>query len=56
MEIVERIEKLRKELVELGMKKGFQDPQVFKKSQMLDELINQYYRFMHEGLDKKVAS
>ena len=28
---IQRIEKLRMELVELGMKKGFQDPQVIEK-------------------------
>lgn len=44
MKITERIERLREELVELGIKKGFQDTQVIKKSQKLDELINQYYR------------
>lgn len=53
MDIIQRIENARKELVELGMEKGFQDPQVIKKSQMLDELINQYNRVPREF---KVAS
>lgn len=44
MNIMMRIEEVREELNEIGLKKGFQDPQVIKKSQLLDELINQYYR------------
>jgi len=44
MNINKRIKKVLEELVELGLQKGFQDPQVIKKSQMLDKLINQYYR------------
>jgi hypothetical protein len=42
--ISEKIEKVRQEMINLGMKKGLQDPQVIKRSQMLNELINQYYR------------
>jgi len=53
MVITKRIEKAREELVELGMKKGFSHPQVIKKSQMLDELINQYYR---SQIEVKAAS
>ena len=56
MDISQRIEKARKELVDLGMAKGFQDPQVIKKSQMLDELINQYYRTEDMEREIKVAS
>lgn len=44
MSIIERIEKTRAEMVDLGMRKGLQGPQVIVKSQVLDELINQYYR------------
>lgn len=51
--INQRIEKARKELIELGMEKGFQDPQVIRKSQALDELINRYYR---AEVEVKVAS
>jgi len=43
-EIIQKIEEIRKELMIFGVKNGFQDPQVIKTSQMLDELINQYYR------------
>jgi hypothetical protein len=41
-DIIQKIEEIRKELMDLGMEKGLQDPQVIKKSQILDELINQY--------------
>jgi hypothetical protein len=44
LSIIEKIEKVRQELAHLGIEKGFQDPQVIKASQMLDELINQYYK------------
>ncbi len=53
---IQKIEKLRMELVELGMEKGFQDPQVIEKSQMLDEVINQYYRLPTKSAEVKVAS
>jgi len=53
---IQKIEKLRLELVELGMKKGLQDPLVIEKSQMLDELINQYYRLSTKSPEVKVAS
>ena len=53
---IRKIEKLRLELVELGMKKGLQDPLVIEKSQMLDELINQYYRLSTKSAEVKVAS
>ena len=44
MNINKQIKTVLEELVELVMHKGFQDPQVIKKSQMLDKLIKQYYR------------
>jgi hypothetical protein len=53
---IHRIEKMRRELVELGMQKGFQDPQVIEKSQTLDELINQYYRLISKSTGIKAAS
>ncbi|PKM75830.1 MAG: Spo0E family sporulation regulatory protein-aspartic acid phosphatase [Firmicutes bacterium HGW-Firmicutes-15] len=56
MNIIKLIEKARGELVELGMKKGFQHPQVIKKSQMLDELINQYYRLAQRSTRVKAVS
>jgi len=50
MNIVKKIEALRRELVEQGEKKGLQDPLVIKLSQNLDILINAYYR--HEKNNK----
>ncbi|HZK86876.1 MAG TPA: aspartyl-phosphate phosphatase Spo0E family protein [Syntrophomonas sp.] len=44
MNIEQKIEVLREEMVDLGMKKGFQDQQVIIISRKLDELLNQYYR------------
>ena len=55
MTVIERIEKLRIELVELGMKKGFQDPQVIKKSQQLDVIINQYYKLTERTLENRAG-
>jgi len=37
------------------MEKGFQDPEVIKISQSLDELINEYYRLTQERLDDQIA-
>jgi len=54
--IVQKIERERKELIEIGMKKGFQNAQVIEKSQMLDELINQYYRLTPKSTEVKTAS
>lgn len=42
-ELLIEIEKKRTLLEELGMKKGFQDPEVISVSIQLDVLINQYY-------------
>lgn len=56
MNIMQRIEELRSELIEKGTSQGFQDPQVIVISQQLDELINQYYRLGHEIADVKIAS
>ena len=55
MNIAMRIEKVREELVDMGIRIGFQDPQVIEKSQMLDELINQYYRLESKPTDVKAA-
>lgn len=52
------IEEMRKELIELGMRKPLTDPEVVKISQRLDRLLNEYeylrqnYRF---GLELKGA-
>lgn len=53
---IQKIEKARDELIELGTKRGFQDPKVIEKSQMLDELINQYYRLTPTPSQVKAAS
>ncbi|MEN6327096.1 MAG: aspartyl-phosphate phosphatase Spo0E family protein [Syntrophomonas sp.] len=57
MNIMQRVENMRRELIEIGISHGFQDPQVISLSQQLDELINQYYRLEgHEVTDVKIAS
>lgn len=48
LKILKLIENKRKILVELGMDKGFHDPQVIKASQEVDDLIVQYYRLEEE--------
>jgi len=45
MELVAKIEQLRIELVLLTLKYGIGSPEVLKKSQHLDEALNQYYHF-----------
>lgn len=49
MNIMQRIESMRSELVQKGEKYGFQDPQVLAISQKLDILINAYYRLEAKG-------
>jgi hypothetical protein len=44
LDIITRIEHLRRQLTNLGEKKGLQDPEVIKLSRKLDELIVLYYR------------
>lgn len=51
MDITDEIEQLRLQLNEIGEKKGLQDPEVFKLSQRLDELIVQYYRSQNPKSD-----
>lgn len=53
---VQKIEKARRDLNEMGIRKGFQDPEVLAQSRMLDELINQYYRICTKSTKVKVAS
>jgi Spo0E like sporulation regulatory protein. len=53
---IQKIEKARQELNEMGIKKGFQDPEVIAQSRMLDELINQYYRISVQPTTVKAAS
>ena len=56
MNIVQRIEALRKELIEQGMKRGFQDSQVLRTSKMLDDLINEYFKITEGKSQEKAAS
>lgn len=51
MNIMQRIETMRSELVQKGEKYGFQDPQVLAISKKLDRLINAYYQLEAEGFE-----
>ena len=42
--VLNKIEKVRKQLKDLENNKGLTDKQVLSKSEELDELINEYYR------------
>ncbi|MEA4926629.1 MAG: aspartyl-phosphate phosphatase Spo0E family protein [Syntrophomonadaceae bacterium] len=53
---ITKIEKARQDLNEMGLKRGFNDPEVIEQSRMLDELINEYYRSMKEPAKVKAAS
>lgn len=44
MKLIRKVERVRANLVELGMEKGLQDPAVIKLSQALDRLINKMYK------------
>lgn len=55
MNIVIRIEKAREELIKIGNEKGLQDPLVIKQSEVLDELINQYYRVERKPSEEKAS-
>lgn len=41
MDLMQRMEQVREELYELASGKGFLDPEVLKKSQELDRLIDE---------------
>ncbi len=45
-EILEKMEKLRKELEELALAKGIEDREVLALSRMLDVLLNRYYEIL----------
>ena len=47
--LIGEIEKLRAQLHAQGICRGLQDNDVLKKSEMLDNLINQYYRLMQDN-------
>lgn len=55
MDILQSIEKLRAQLIEVGLIKGLQDPQVIEISQKLDVLINIYYGLDQANLNEYVA-
>lgn len=42
-QLLQQIEELRKELNLMGIKRGLKDPEVYKKSAILDKLIVEYY-------------
>ncbi|MEW6770437.1 MAG: aspartyl-phosphate phosphatase Spo0E family protein [Bacillota bacterium] len=47
-EILARIEELRRKLQQLFKEKGIEDQEVFTASQILDAVLNEYYRiFRH---------
>ncbi|GGH63566.1 aspartyl-phosphate phosphatase Spo0E family protein [Paenibacillus silvae] len=48
MQIKDRIERNRQELRRLAENHGMQDNKVLEQSMVLDELINEYYRFQYK--------
>jgi hypothetical protein len=52
--LIAEIEKLRAQLHVQGICRGLQDNDVLKQSEMLDNLINQYYRLMQDTACNKV--
>lgn len=52
MDIVKKIEILRSKLHQVGMEKGFKNPEVLQLSQTLDNLINEYYRLAYSQTEK----
>ncbi|MBR2565787.1 MAG: aspartyl-phosphate phosphatase Spo0E family protein [Paenibacillus sp.] len=48
MQIKDRIERDRQKLRQLAENHGMQDDKVLKQSMILDELINEYYRFQYK--------
>ena len=43
IKLLRRIERLRKKLVKIGMKRSLVDPEVVELSQQLDVLLNKYF-------------
>lgn len=52
--LMREIEKLRAQLNDQGKRRGLHDNDVLKKSEILDNLINQYYLLLREESRKKV--
>ncbi len=49
IQITDKIERNRQELSRLAENHGMQDNQVLRQSMVLDELINEYYRFKYKS-------
>lgn len=43
-QLLDKIEKIRDEMMQLALQKGFQDKEVIVLSQQLDKLLNKYNR------------
>ena len=53
MQIKDRIERDRQKLRRLAENHGMQDNKVLEQSMVLDELINEYYRFQYKHMVKR---
>lgn len=51
--LIREIEELRAQLNDQGKRRGLHDNDVLKKSEILDNLINQYYLLLRDGPSKK---
>ncbi|KLU58512.1 hypothetical protein EL84_01365 [Paenibacillus sp. VT-400] len=49
VQITDKIERNRQELSRLAENHGMQDNKVLRQSMVLDELINEYYRFKYKS-------
>lgn len=52
--LMREIENLRAQLNDQGKRRGLHDNDVLKKSEILDNLINQYYLLLREESRKRV--
>ncbi len=53
LQIKDRIERDRQKLRRLAENHGMQDNKVLEQSMVLDELINEYYRFQYKHMMKR---
>lgn len=52
-EIMEQVEKVREEMHKMLKEKGdLLDPEVIAASQMLDSVLNEYYKILNKKVDK----
>ncbi|HBQ25872.1 MAG TPA: aspartyl-phosphate phosphatase Spo0E family protein [Syntrophomonas sp.] len=51
--LIREIEELRTQLNDQGKRRGLRDSDVLKRSEILDNLINQYYRLLREEASNK---